>query len=37
MQIRPEEQSPLSLEDEEQPIREEALNGAMHRPAIDEA
>ena len=37
MQIRPEEQSPLSLEDKEQPIRKEALDGAMHCPAIDEA
>ena len=37
MQIRAQEQSPLSFEDEEEPIREEALNGAMQRPTIDEA
>ena len=37
MQIRAQYQSSLSLEDEEQTIREEALNGAMHCPTIDEA
>jgi hypothetical protein len=37
MQIRAQEHPPLSPEDEEQLIGEEALNGAMHCPAIDEA
>jgi hypothetical protein len=37
MQIRAQEQSSLGLEDEEQPIREEALDGAMQCPTIDEA
>ena len=37
MYVRAEEQSPLSLEDKQQPIREEALNATMHRPSIDKA
>lgn len=37
MQVRAEEQSPLSFEDEEQIVCKEQLHRAMYRPTISKA